>query len=63
MKTTLKLLSLAGLILTLLPSVLVFLKLIEFNSHLNLMILGTILWFGSAPFWMKKESLNEREQD
>ncbi len=37
------------------PLVLVFLKLIEFNSHLNLMILGRVLWFVSAPFWMKKE--------
>jgi hypothetical protein len=63
MKMTLKLLSLVGLILTLLPSVLVFLKLIEFNNHLNLMILGTVLWFGTAPFWMKKESLDPQEND
>jgi len=55
LKTVLKIISFIGLILTLLPALLVFLKLIAFNWHLNLMMLGTMLWFGSAPFWMKKE--------
>jgi hypothetical protein len=54
LKTLLKIISIIGLILTLLPSLLVFYKRIEFNWHLNLMVLGMVLWFSTAPFWMKK---------
>ena len=51
----LKLISLAGLALTVVPSFLVFAGTIGWGSHATLMIVGTILWFGSAPFWMKGE--------
>lgn len=57
MKTLLKLISLAGLLLTLLPSILVFNGIMEFGDHKNLMLVGTCLWFISAPFWMKEKSL------
>lgn len=54
MKTLLKILSAIGLILTLLPSFLVFAGVIEFDTHKLLMLIGTILWFATAPFWMNK---------
>ncbi|WP_258105760.1 hypothetical protein [Marinoscillum sp. MHG1-6] len=57
MKTLLKILSLIGLVLTLLPSFLVFYDVIDMATHFNLMGVGVILWFGSAPFWMKGPSL------
>ncbi|MEX0994231.1 MAG: hypothetical protein WD599_01805 [Balneolaceae bacterium] len=57
MKTVLKIISVIGLILTLLPSVLVFTRTITMDNHKSLMIAGMLLWFLSAPFWMKEKSL------
>ena len=54
MKTILQLVSFAGLILTVLPSFMVFLQTISWQTHATLMALGTLMWFLSAPFWMKK---------
>lgn len=54
MKTSLKLISFIGLGLTLLPSFFVFFGVIELDTNKNLMILGTVLWFITAPFWMNK---------
>jgi hypothetical protein len=55
MKIFLIILSLIGLALTLLPSILVFAHQMDWNIHITLMIIGTILWFITVPFWMKKE--------
>lgn len=49
-----KVISYAGLVLTLIPSFLVLTNSIEFNTHKHLMLLGTVLWFGTRPFWMSK---------
>jgi hypothetical protein len=57
MKNILKLISLLGLALTIVPSLLVFRGTIDLKLHYNLMIIGMVLWFGSAPFWMKSKSL------
>jgi hypothetical protein len=62
MKNTLKIISLVGLVLTILPSMLVFKGVIELKLHYILMIIGMVLWFGSAPFWMRSKSLEEAEQ-
>jgi hypothetical protein len=59
MKIILILISLVGLILTILPSLLVFTGRIEFSTHKDLMLLGTILWFISAPFWLNKSKSSE----
>ena len=56
MKTLLKLASLAGLLLTVGPAFLVFAGRIPWSTHATLMLVGTLLWFLSAPFWMKKEA-------
>lgn len=54
MKNLLKLISLAGLLLTVVPSILYFYEYLTFDMHKLLMALGTVLWFLSAPFWMNK---------
>lgn len=52
MKTLLKLLSYLGLILTGIPSIFYFMgKITQETSH-DLMAVGMILWFVSAPFWI-----------
>ncbi len=51
----LKLLSFLGLALTLIPSLFVFTGVIELPLYKTLMLVGTVLWFVTAPFWINKE--------
>ena len=55
MKTLTKILSYVGLALTVIPSIFVFAGNIEWQTHADLMLGGTLLWFVTAPFWMKKQ--------
>jgi len=56
--TILKLISLIGLLLTIVPAFLVFSGTIAIEQHYTLMLIGTFVWFLSAPFWMlRKKSL------
>ena len=52
MKTWSKLVSFVGLAFTVVPSILVFTGSIEWTTHAQLMLLGTVLWFATAPLWM-----------
>ncbi|MBN1780534.1 hypothetical protein JW948_05360 [bacterium] len=54
LKSLLKVVSYAGLFLTLIPSILVFADRVDLNTNKSFMLLGTVLWFGSSPFWMNK---------
>ncbi len=54
-KISLKIVSFTGLALTLIPSIMVFSNGFDLDSCKNLMLLGTILWFGTSPFWMNKK--------
>ena len=54
-KISLKIVSFAGLFLTLIPSIMVFSNGLDLDSCKNLMLLGTIIWFGTSPFWMNKK--------
>jgi len=56
MKILLKILSFIGLIMTLVPSFLVFNGTISLDMNKWLMLLGTILWFVTAPLWMNKKA-------
>jgi hypothetical protein len=47
----------AGLVLTIVPSVLVFAQDMTLETHKHLMLFGMILWFVTAPFWMKEQEL------
>ena len=55
MTALLKLLSLAGLLLTVVPAFLVFAGSLTWSTHATLMLVGTVLWFVTAPFWMHGE--------
>jgi hypothetical protein len=61
MKRILTILSLLGLGLTIVPSLLVFSSTITKQTHFDLMTVGLVLWFAAAPFWMKSKSLDEKE--
>jgi high-affinity Fe2+/Pb2+ permease len=52
MKRILQMISLAGLILTILPSILFFLGEISHSTQNSWTLAGTILWFISAVFWL-----------
>lgn len=57
MTLLLKFISITGLALTVIPSMLVFTDTITFDMHTNLMVVGMILWFATSPFWMKEKEL------
>jgi hypothetical protein len=54
MKKVYILVSIFGLILTVVPAFLVFGNILTWDTHSILMIVGTLLWFVSTPLWMKK---------
>jgi hypothetical protein len=58
-KSFLKIISYVGLLLTLVPAFLVFFQKIDLSTNKYLMLLGTVLWFGSAPLWMNKSKSAE----
>ena len=51
-----KIVSLIGLIMTLLPSIFVFYGNLTLETCKLLMIFGTLIWFISAPKWINKNS-------
>lgn len=57
MKPILKIISVLGLALTIVPSLLVFSSVITKQTHFRLMTVGLVLWFATAPFWMRSKSL------
>ncbi|WP_310391851.1 hypothetical protein [Hymenobacter sp.] len=56
MKIALRVISFTGLALTALPAILMFNNKINFQQHLDYMLVGTLMWFLTAPFWVGKES-------
>ena len=61
MQTVLKVLSFIGLGFTIAPSLLVFSGNIGMDINKNLMLIGTILWFGTVIFWMNKNKQRNQE--
>jgi hypothetical protein len=55
MTIALKVVSYLGLGLTLIPAFLVFAGILSWNIHALLMMVGTVLWFITAPFWIKEK--------
>ncbi|MFB6249288.1 MAG: hypothetical protein ABEL97_12035 [Salinibacter sp.] len=56
MTALLKTLSFFGLGLTAVPAFLVFADVIVWDTHATLMLVGTLLWFATSPFWMQDET-------
>jgi hypothetical protein len=54
MKLLLRILAVLALGLTVIPAILVFQQLIAWQTHAQLMLAGTILWFITAPGAFKK---------
>lgn len=52
-KTLWLIISFIGLGLTIIPSVLVFIGVLEMSMNKSLMAVGCLLWFAGAPQWMK----------
>ena len=61
MKNILIIISYLGLALTIVPAILVLQGIITLQKNFLMMTIGMILWFGTAPFWMKSKSLDEPE--
>lgn len=61
MKNIAKIISYLCLVLTIVPSFLVFMGKITADTNKDLMLAGTIGWFITAPFWMNKKV--EEEED
>jgi hypothetical protein len=54
MKSLLKAISFGSLALMLTASILVFNGRMDRNNYLILSLIGTVGWFASVPFWMKR---------
>jgi hypothetical protein len=54
MKLIAKMASALGLILTVGPSVVVFRGAMDLDTAKIFMIIGTVIWFASAPVWMNR---------
>lgn len=63
MKKVLIIVSYSGLAFTILPSILVLNGVLNLQNHFCLMSVGMVLWFATAPFWMKSKSLDEVEEN
>jgi hypothetical protein len=59
MKNLLILVSIISLLLTIIPSFLVFFDVISLDLNKTLMLIGTLGWFLTAPYWMNKKESEE----
>ena len=62
MKSMLKIGSLVGLMMTILPPVLFFLGKMEMASMKLWMGIGMVIWMVTAPFWINKSAGSEQSQ-
>lgn len=56
MKPLFKIASFFGLGLTVIPAFMVFFGTISWETHALLMVVGALLWFATAPFWLLKDN-------
>jgi hypothetical protein len=58
MRLVLKAISYLGLGLSIIPAFLVFGGVVSKDVHFRLMIVGMVMWFGTAIFWIKRDHLS-----
>ncbi|KPL22596.1 MAG: hypothetical protein AMJ75_07780 [Phycisphaerae bacterium SM1_79] len=58
-KLILQVISFLGLALTIIPAFLVFGQVLSKEMYLRLMVLGMVLWFSTAIFWIKRDHLGQ----
>jgi hypothetical protein len=51
--------SFLGLAVSVLPAFLVFGGAVSKQTHLYLMLLGMVMWFGTATFWIRRDHLGD----
>jgi hypothetical protein len=61
-KPLIKLLSFIGLGLNIVPAILVFSAVMTPDTCKQLMLVGTVIWFVSAPSWMNKGQEDASEE-
>jgi hypothetical protein len=54
MKTLLKIISFVGLGLMFAAAIMVFNDTMSKDTYLVLALVGTVMWFATVPFWMKR---------
>ena len=54
MKVILRIISYSGLLLTILPSFLVYADLVTMEKHKLIALIGSVMWLSTAPFWLNK---------
>jgi len=54
MKILLKLISFAGLIIMFASAIMVFNDAMSKDTYLVVALIGTVMWFATVPFWMKR---------
>lgn len=59
MKTILQIISLAGILLTIVPPILFFLGKMSQSSQNFWMLAGAVIWFASAFFWLGRKEKTE----
>jgi hypothetical protein len=57
-KHILQVISFVGLALSIIPSFLVFGGALSKEIYLNLMVIGMLMWFCTAVFWIKRDHLD-----
>lgn len=57
LKKALQIVSFIGLAVSIVPAFLVFGGVIAKQTYLEIMLLGMVLWFSTAVFWIKKDHL------
>lgn len=55
----LKLIGYLGLALSIIPAVLVFRETVSTGTYYRLLVLGMLLWFCTAVFWIKADHLSD----
>jgi len=50
-----RVISIIGLLATVVPSILVFAGTTEFETHKIIMLIGMLFWLITAPFWMGRK--------
>jgi len=55
----LRLVSYCGLMLSIVPAFLVWQGALAKSTYLSLMVVGMLLWFGAAVFWIKPDHSEE----
>jgi hypothetical protein len=59
MKLMLQIISMVGILLTIVPPILFFLGKISHSSQNFWMLIGAIIWFASASFWLGRKVKEE----